>query len=203
MIDNIYITHLEASIMTKEEFITVVLRQGNPLKVHALHFTRDPDDANDLVQDTMLKAITSFRKYDENTNLKGWLYTIMKNTFINNYRKHVKRHKYVTQSENISPANLLFSATTNLGEAQCILDDITDALNKLAKEYFIPFTMYCEGHKYQEIAAHLRIPEGTVKTRIHIARKQLKKYLASYKDTYRRLSFSEGLSEIFSPNSKN
>ena len=79
--------------MTKIEFNTLVLRQATSLRSYALHFTRDADDANDLVQDTMLKAITYYNKFKEGTNLKGWLYTIMKNTFINNYRRFVKMRK--------------------------------------------------------------------------------------------------------------
>lgn len=176
--------------MTKNEFNTLIMGLGSSLKVHALHFTQDPEDAKDLVQDTILKAITHSGKYNENTNLNGWLYTIMKNTFINNYRKFLKKNKYVTQSENITSANLLFSSTSNQGESQCVLDDIMCALKKLTAEYFVPFRMYCEGHKYQEIAMHLKIPEGTVKTRIHMARKQLKKELESYENTYIRLGLS-------------
>ena len=176
--------------MKKSEFNSLLMELGSSLKVHALHFTQDADDADDLVQDTILKAITHFYKYDGNTNLKGWLYTIMKNTFINNYRKFVKKNKYVTQSENITSANLLFSSTRNQGESQCILDDISRALKKLTKVYFVPFTMYCEGHKYHEIALNLGIPEGTVKTRIHIARKQLKKELESYENPNSRVAFS-------------
>src|SRR5215216_529485 len=96
--------------MTKIEFNTLVLRQASSLRSYALHFTHDADDANDLVQDTMLKAITYYNKFKEGTNLKGWLYTIMKNTFINNYRRLVKTNSLITQSDEISSANLHYSA---------------------------------------------------------------------------------------------
>lgn len=166
--------------MTKIEFNTLVMRQASSLKMYALHFTHDADDANDLVQDTLLKAITYYNKFKEGTNLKGWLYTIMKNTFINNYRRFVKISSFVTKTDEISSQQLSFSATVNGGEQKFVMDDIKKALSSLQKEYYVPFTMYFEGHKYHEIADHLQIPIGTVKTRIHVARKLLKSDLKAY-----------------------
>jgi len=166
--------------MTKIEFNTLVLRQATSLRSYALHFTRDADDANDLVQDTMLKAITYYNKFKEGTNLKGWLYTIMKNTFINNYRRFIKMNTFVIKADEISSPNLVFSSTKNDGEAKFIMDDLKRALDRLPADYNLPFTMYFEGHKYHEIADHLDIPIGTVKTRIHVARKLLKKSLKVY-----------------------
>jgi RNA polymerase sigma-70 factor (ECF subfamily) len=166
--------------MTKIEFNTLVMRQASSLRMYALHFTHDADDANDLVQDTMLKAITYYNKFKEGTNLKGWLYTIMKNTFINNYRRFVKINTFVTKTDEISSSQLSYSATVNGGEPKFVMDDIKKALSKLQEEYYVPFTMYFEGYKYHEIADHLAIPIGTVKTRIHVARKLLKKSLKAY-----------------------
>ena len=177
--------------MTKIEFNTLVMRQASSLKMYALHFTHDTDDANDLVQDTMLKAITYYNKFKEGTNLKGWLYTIMKNTFINNYRRFVKISSFVTKSDDISSANLVFSSTKNQGESKFIMDDIKNAMSKLPAEYYIPFTMYFEGHKYHEIADHLTIPIGTVKTRIHVARKLLKKGLKPYDNVIKKPTYAE------------
>lgn len=166
--------------MTKFEFKSMVSSHAESLKMYALHFTHDDEDANDLVQDTVLKAITYHDKFKEGTNLRGWLYTIMKNTFINNYRRLVKISGMVTKSEEISSSNLVYSSTRNRGENQFVMDDIKEAMDKLSEEYYIPFTMYFEGYKYHEIADHLQIPIGTVKTRIHVARKSLKKSLKSY-----------------------
>ncbi|WP_026897844.1 sigma-70 family RNA polymerase sigma factor [Daejeonella oryzae] len=177
--------------MTKIEFNTLVMRQASSLKMYALHFTHDADDANDLVQDTMLKAITYYNKFKEGTNLKGWLYTIMKNTFINNYRRFVKISSFVTKSDDISSANLVFSSTKNQGESKFIMDDIKNAMSKLPQEYYVPFTMYFEGHKYHEIADHLTIPIGTVKTRIHVARKLLKKGLKPYDTACKKVAYAE------------
>lgn len=166
--------------MTKLEFNTMVTKQSDSLKLYALHFTHDDEDANDLVQDTVLKAITYYEKFKEGTNLKGWLYTIMKNTFINNYRRFVKISSFVTKSDEISSANLSYSATGNNGENKFVMDDIKHAMASLSDDYYVPFTMYFEGYKYHEIADHLDIPIGTVKTRIHVARKTLKKSLKPY-----------------------
>ncbi|MXV52967.1 sigma-70 family RNA polymerase sigma factor [Pedobacter sp. HMF7647] len=177
--------------MTKIEFNTMVMRQSSSLKMYALHFTRDTDDANDLVQDTLLKAITYYNKFKEGTNLKGWLYTIMKNTFINNYRRFVKISSFVTKSEEISSANLVFSSTKNQGESKFIMDDIKLALGKLPEEYYVPFSMYFEGFKYHEIADYLQIPIGTVKTRIHVARKLLKKSLKPYDNGVKKPVYAE------------
>lgn len=166
--------------MSKNEFKSMVSSHAESLKMYALHFTHDDEDANDLVQDTVLKAITYHEKFKEGTNLKGWLYTIMKNTFINNYRRFVKISGMVTKSDEISSSNLVYSSTKNKGENQFVMDDIREAMDKLSEEYYVPFTMYFEGYKYHEIAEHLSIPIGTVKTRIHVARKSLKKSLKTY-----------------------
>ena len=146
-----------------------------------MHFTRDDEDANDLVQDTMLKAVTYHGKFREGTNLKGWLYTIMKNTFINNYRRFVKTSGLVSQSDEISNAHLAHSATHNAGEGKFVMADIKEAMAGLSEEYYVPFSMYFEGYKYHEISEHLQIPIGTVKTRIHVARRTMKKALHAYK----------------------
>src|SRR5690606_31946952 len=140
--------------MTKIEFDTMVTQQSEALKAYALHFTHDDEDANDLVQDTVLKAITYYNKFKTGTNLKGWLYTIMKNTFINNYRRFVKISSLVTKSDEISSANLAYSSTKNKGENKFVMEDIQDAMADLSDDYYVPFTMYFEGYKYHEIADH-------------------------------------------------
>ncbi|MNV36290.1 ECF RNA polymerase sigma factor SigR [compost metagenome] len=113
--------------------------------------------------------------------MKGWLYTIMKNTFINNYRRIVKTNSFITKDEDISNSNLLLSASSNQGESKFVMEDIHEALSSLSEEYYIPFSLYFEGFKYHEISEHLNIPIGTVKTRIHVARKLMKRSLSAYK----------------------
>jgi RNA polymerase sigma factor (sigma-70 family) len=166
--------------MTKNEFNLQLNNHAGSLQSFALNFTKDVEDANDLVQDTMLKAVTYYSKFKEGTNLKGWLFTIMKNTFINNYRRLVKTNSLITQSEEISSSNLHYSATKNTSDSKFIIGDINKALATLQPEYYVPFIKYFEGYKYHEIAEILNIPIGTVKTRIHVARQILKKYLKTY-----------------------
>ena len=168
--------------MTKIEFHSLVLRQTSLLKTRALNFAHNAHDANDLIQDTMLKAINSYDKFDEGTNLQGWLHTIMRNTFINNYHSVVRTNTYVIKSDEISCPNLIYSSTKNQGEAKFIMDDIKRAMDKLPDNYYLPFTMYFEGYKYREISDYLTIPIGTVKTRIHSARILLKQNLKAYND---------------------
>ena len=166
--------------MTKLEFNSELNQHAISLRSFALNFTKDMEDANDLVQDTMLKAVTYYTKFRHGTNLKGWLFTIMRNTFINNYRRSVKTNTLITQSEDISSANLHFSASHNRAEGKFVMADINKALATLQPEYYQPFIKYFEGYKYHEIADMLAIPIGTVKTRIHVARGILKKYLKTY-----------------------
>ena len=166
--------------MTQLQFNHQLYNYSGSLYSFALNFTKDVEDANDLVQDTMLKAVTYYSKFKEGTNLKGWLFTIMRNTFINNYRRMAKKTSLITQSEDISSVNLHYSASSNAAESKFVMADIEKALATLQPEYYVPFMKYFEGFKYHEIAEELNIPIGTVKTRIHVARGILKKYLKTY-----------------------
>jgi len=150
------------------------------LETFAYKFTQDYEDAHDLVQDTLLKAMRYSEQFKDGTNFRGWLYTIMKNTFINGYRRTVKTRSLITTHEEIPASQLQSSATGNSGENKFIREDIHNAMKKLQPEYLVPFIKYFEGFKYHEIAEMLQIPIGTVKTRIHIARGMLKKDLKIY-----------------------
>jgi len=166
--------------MTQLQFNHQLNSYSGSLRSFALNFTKNVEDANDLVQDTLLKAITYYGRFKEGTNLKGWLFTIMRNTFINNYRRMVKANTLITQTDDISSASLHYSASRNAVESKFVLGDIHKALATLPSEYYVPFIRYFEGYKYHEIADELNIPIGTVKTRIHMARSLLKKYLKMY-----------------------
>jgi len=152
------------------------------LENFAMKFTRDVEDANDLVQDTFIKAIRYHHLYKKGTNLRAWLYTIMRNTFINDYRKQGRRNAIIETSEDLSAYQLSKSAETNRGENKFVMEDINMALAQLQPECSKPFLMYFEGYKYHEIADELEIPIGTVKTRIHVARQVLKSALKMYND---------------------
>lgn len=168
--------------MTTNQFTDLISEYNSSLRSFALKFTRDEDDANDLIQDTMMKAYRYLNRYQDGTNLKGWLYTIMRNTFINNYRKSSRTGDLITQSEELSAAQLSTSSAKNAAEGAFVLGDIQGALANLAEQYRVPFIRYVEGYKYEEIAAELSIPLGTVKTRIHEARRILSRKLQIYRE---------------------
>lgn len=157
-----------------------IITYSKNLHHFAIGFTNNPDDANDLVQDTYVKAIRYANLYTEGTNLKAWLFTILKNTYFNNYRSNQYHSKVVTVTEDYQPHQLLKSSTTNAGVETLISEDINKALMMLPEEYSLPFLRYFEGYKYLEIAEEFCIPIGTVKTRIHMARKILKSKLRMY-----------------------
>ncbi|MBC7694061.1 MAG: sigma-70 family RNA polymerase sigma factor [Burkholderiales bacterium] len=174
--------------MKKADFAKLIIAQGLSLKKYATHFTKITEDANDLVQETLLKAITCCDKFEAGNNIKGWLFTILKNTYINNYKKQVKKNKQVTQCDGVTSSHLMYSASRNGGESKFILDDLNRALTNLPVEYGFPFSLFFEGYKYQEIADQLVLPIGTVKTRIFVARQLLKKNLKPYDDQARNRS---------------
>ncbi len=170
--------------MTSIEFKNKVQKESKPLKHYAYQLTRNVEDSNDLVQETMLKAFTYQHKFEAGTNLKGWLYTIMKNTFINNYRRLVKRNTFIDQTDNDYYLDQVSHLIKNEGEQKFIRQDIEKAINKLPLNLSKPFTMNFKGFKYHEIAEILHIPIGTVKTRIFVARRALRQELYIYGKIY-------------------
>jgi RNA polymerase sigma-70 factor (ECF subfamily) len=170
--------------MTAIEFNNMVQREGSSLRSYAYQLTRNVEDTNDLVQDTMLKALTYRNKFEDGTNLKGWLYTIMKNTFINNYRRMVKRNTFIDQTDNDYFLDSVAPSVKNAAELKFMRDDIDSAIEKLPLNLKKPLTMNFKGFKYHEIAAILNIPIGTVKTRIFVARRMLREDLNAYAKMY-------------------
>ncbi|WP_395784853.1 RNA polymerase sigma factor [Aquirufa sp.] len=166
--------------MTALEFSYQVGNFSKFLKPFALRLTRDGDDANDLVQDTLVKAYTNRDKYMDGTNLKAWLFTIMKNTFITQYQRMVRRNTFIDTTENLHFINSSETVQINSAESTFMREDINLALSHTEEMYRVPFLMYFEGFKYHEIADELDLPIGTVKNRIHIARKSLKQHLQMY-----------------------
>ncbi len=170
--------------MTQLEFNFKVKENYKPLRGYALKLTQDPEDANDLVQETMLKAFVNKDKFEDGTNLKGWLYTIMKNVFINNYRRFVKGNIFSDDTENQFHLNYASNTTRNDGESRLVMKDLTNAINALSDNLKTPFLLSYQGYKYDEIANYLAVPLGTVKIRIHVARQKLKQTLQSYGTRY-------------------
>ena len=167
--------------MTHREFNANIITISKALKPFAMRLTKDLDDAKDLLQDTLIKAFVHKDKFADGTNLKAWMYTIMKNTFITNYQKLVKRNTFIDTTDNLHYINSSSFTTNNTALSQFSLEDINKALSLLDDDYKTPFIMYFRGYKYYEIADQLNIPIGTVKNRIHIARKELKDMLIMYK----------------------
>ena len=153
--------------------------QGNLLNF-AYMLTSNRDDAYDLLQDTTLKALDNEDKYVDNTNFKGWVFTIMRNIFINNYRKVVRSATVVDTTEDLYHLNICQESGLDTPEGSFAENEISSAIQNLAVEYRVPFSMYVAGYKYNEISEKMDLPLGTVKSRIFFARKQLQTTLADY-----------------------
>lgn len=166
--------------MTALEFSYSIDKLSPSLKPFALRLTKDVEDANDLLQETILKAFTNRDKFTDGTNLKAWMYTIMKNTFITNYQRMVRRNTFIDTTDNLHYINSTDNSIENGAYGEFAMRDINKAIHKLDDTYKIPFLMHFRGFKYYEIAEKLNIPIGTVKNRIHIARKELKAMLKNY-----------------------
>lgn len=154
--------------------------QGNLLNF-AYMLTSNRDDAYDLLQDTTLKALDNEEKYSEGTNFKGWVFTIMRNIFINNYRRGVRTATVVDTTDNLYHLNLSQDSGYESPEDSYGASEIGQAINEFADEYRIPFSMHVAGYKYEEIAEKMNLPLGTIKSRIFTARKKLQQRFADYR----------------------
>ncbi|MCE1168022.1 MAG: RNA polymerase sigma factor [Sphingobacteriia bacterium] len=168
--------------MTAIEFNHKLLGLQDNLKNFAYALTSDSDDANDLVQDTFLKAITYRDKFNPDTNLKAWAYTIMKNTFINNYRKNIRENAFVDTTEDLYYLNIKTKSSTAAPDSSLRSKEITRTIENLEDEHRIPFVMYTQGYKYKEIAEKMNLSIGTVKSRIFFSRKKLMNSLKDYQN---------------------
>jgi RNA polymerase sigma-70 factor (ECF subfamily) len=166
--------------MSTVEFNQQILSFRKPLEYFAYSLTQNEEDAKDLLQDTYMKAVAYKDKFREATNLKAWLYTIMKNTFINNYRRNVKSRTIIDQSEDLYYLNNAPDARDKNPSSIFNYAELSNSVNDLQDEYRIPFKMHNEGYKYKEIADYLKLPIGTVKSRIFLARKKLMDVLSDY-----------------------
>lgn len=151
---------------------------GNSLRAFSLKLTGNSDDAADLYQDTALRIITNADKYRQGTNFKAWAVTIMRNIFINNYRKKVRRNLIVDQTPNNYYINSGGRQVENHGESNIEYKELVKLVDQLADDFRIPFIMAYEGYKYDEIAEELGSPLGTIKSRIFFARRKLQKMYA-------------------------
>jgi RNA polymerase sigma-70 factor (ECF subfamily) len=166
--------------MTAIEFSNQLIRLEGQLASYALKLTANKNDAKDLLQDTFLRALTYRKQFVASSNLKAWTYTIMKHTFINNYRKSVR------QSTTFDTTKDLFFLSQNKDvfhvephSAVCE-KEINKAIDNLDGEFKIPFSMHTQGYKYKEISDILGLKIGTVKSRIFFTRKKLAEDLQGY-----------------------
>ena len=180
MITNIKNTE-KIDIKDKQSFENNLLALQANMMNFALTLTTSREDAKDLTQETTLKALDNKEKYYENVNFKGWVFTIMHNIFVNNYRRMVRSQTIVDQTDNLYHLNMPQDSGFDSPEGAYTVAEITKTLNNFTNEYKEPFRMHIQGYKYEEIAEKLDLPIGTVKSRIFFARKRLQESLKDYK----------------------
>lgn len=162
------------------EFNQLLIKNTEFLKPFAITLTRDNETAKDLLQETMYRALANKEKYNVGTNIKAWLYTIMRNIFINNYRRKAKQNTIFDKTANDFLLDHNQSAVANRAEVTLSLKEIEGAVHHLPHIFRNPFMLYFEGYKYHEIADMLHEPLGTIKSRIHFARKLLKEQISRF-----------------------
>lgn len=166
--------------MNSLTFTKDLVKVQDDLLRFAYKLTSDQEEANDLLQETSLKALDNEDKYMPDTNFKGWIYTIMRNLFINNYRKVMRDQTVIDHTEKLYHLNLPPDIASESTESTYDLKEMYRIVNALPREYRIPFSMYIAGFKYREIAERLRLPLGTVKSRIFFTRQKLQQELKDF-----------------------
>ena len=166
--------------MSVLEFEELLVDNSEFLKPFAINLTRDNEAAQDLYQETLYKALANQEKYNAGTNIKAWLFTIMRNIFINNYRRKAKQQTVFDNSPNDFLLNNNQVTVANVAESNMQMKEIRKAIYNLPEIFKTPFSLYFDGYKYHEIAEALHEPLGTIKSRIHFARKLLKEQITRY-----------------------
>ncbi|MBS1732682.1 MAG: RNA polymerase sigma factor [Bacteroidetes bacterium] len=164
--------------MTACDFNQLLVSNADYLRPFAFTLTRDNESAKDLMQETLFRALANREKYNVGTNIKAWMYTIMRNVFINDYRRKVRQNTVFDNTPNDFLLDYNQQAVANSAETTLSMKNIQGALNQLPDIFRLPFMLYFEGYKYNEIAETLHEPLGTIKSRIHFARKLLKEQLS-------------------------
>ena len=166
--------------MAAIEFNQMLLSNAEFLRPFATILTRDAEAAKDLFQETMYRALANKEKYNVGTNIKAWLFTIMRNIFINDYRRKTKQQTIFDSTPNDYFLNYKQPTIFNAAETDLQVKEIYRAIHHLPEIFKTPFLLYFEGYRYHEIAATLQEPLGTIKSRIHFARKLLKEQINRY-----------------------
>lgn len=160
----------------KERIVNI---QSNLLNF-AYQLTSNKEDAEDLLQDTTLKALNNADKFVDNVNFKGWIFTIMRNIFINNYRQSVRQATIIDTTIDLYHLNLPQKSGFDSPEGSYSVKEIIKTIDLFCDEYRVPFSLHVAGYKYSEISEMLNLPIGTVKSRIFFARKRMQKALKDY-----------------------
>ena len=166
--------------MNALQFRKKLLSMQENMMNFALMLTANRDDAQDLLQDTTLKVLDNQEKFVDNINFKGWVLTVMRNIFINNYHKVVSAQSVLDQGVDLYNIDVINDSGFDSPDGAFQLKEITKAVNSLNDDLKIPFTMFLSGYKYNEIAEKLGVPLGTVKSRIFFARQELQKILKDF-----------------------
>jgi RNA polymerase sigma factor (sigma-70 family) len=166
--------------MTALEFNHQLITLEDKLSRFALSLTANKDDAKDLLQETMYKAMVYREQFEQYTNLKAWTYTIMKNTFINNYRRNVRQNTTFDNTKDLFFLNQNKDTFTISPDSAYATQEISKVIDGLEDEFRVPFKLHTEGYKYKEIAKKLNLKIGTVKSRIFFTRKKLMDALKDY-----------------------
>jgi RNA polymerase sigma-70 factor (ECF subfamily) len=178
----------ESAAERTKRFERDALQYMNQLYAAAMRYTKNPEDAQDLVQDTYAKAYTSFHQFEPGTNLKAWLYRVLTTTFINNYRKDQRRPQSSDSELEDWQLAEASSHTSDQGKSteDVVLEnlpdsDIKNALAQIPEEFrMVVYYADVEGFSYKEIAEIVGVPTGTVMSRLHRGRKQLREKLTDY-----------------------
>jgi RNA polymerase sigma factor (sigma-70 family) len=164
--------------MSTIEFNQLLISHSERLKPFAINFTKDGEDAKDLLQETIYRALTYREKFNEGSNIQAWLFTIMRNTFINRYRRGA-REKKIFRPDPAGFHQDRSRATGNLAGSRLGIQEIQEAIHMLPEICQTPLKLYFEGYHYQEIADIMGKATGTIKSRIHLARKFLKQKIGT------------------------
>ncbi len=166
--------------MATLDFNQMLLSSAEFLRPFAITLTRDSETAKDLFQETMFRALANREKYNVGTNIKAWLYTIMRNIFINNYRRKSKQNTVFDNTPNDFLLDFNQVTTANEAISNINMKEVHEAIFNLPEIFKNPFLLYYDGFKYHEIADMLGEPLGTIKSRIHFARKLLKVHVERF-----------------------
>ncbi|HJH60886.1 MAG TPA: RNA polymerase sigma factor [Bacteroidetes bacterium] len=166
--------------MTAIEFNASLTEMQKYLETFAKQLTGNEDDAKDLTQETFLKALVYREKYVNHNNFKAWVYTIMKNIFINNYRRQKKSKTIIDQTEDLYYLNISNSNSDTDPESMYYASELEHGIKQLDADFRKAFDMYNDGYKYKEIAETLKLTIGTVKSRIFYSRKKLMEQLSEF-----------------------